>query len=160
MALTPWEPFEELYQAPFEGRTSLRDAVNRLIANSMLSPQWLESFGRIVPVDVRETDSEFVVVASLPGIKQSEMQLTATENSITIRASRKAEEETKQGGEYVRRERYEGQLSRTIGLPTPIDPNQVTAMYEQGVLTLRAPKTTAAKAKQIEIKVNEPTSAH
>lgn len=111
-------------------------------------------------MDVRETDGEFVVEASLPGIKPSEMQISATENTITIRASRKAEEETKRGGAYVRRERYEGQLSRVIGLPTPIDPTRVTATYEHGVLTLHASKTAAAKARQIEVKVKEPTVAH
>jgi HSP20 family protein len=160
MALTPWEPFEELLPAPLEGAVSLRDAMNRLFASSMMSPRWLEPFGRMLPVDVRETDSEYVIDASMPGVKPNELQVSATDNAITIRASHKAEEETKRGGTYLRRERYEGEMSRVIGLSSPIDPNKVTASYEHGVLVLHAPKTAAAKAKQIEIKVKESTTAH
>lgn len=160
MALAPWEPFEELLPEPFEGPVSLRDAVNRLFASSLVTPRLLRPFVRLLPVDVRETDTEFVIEASLPGVKPTEMQITATENAITIRATRKAEEETKRAGTYMRRERYEGELSRMIELVSPIDPNKVTATFEHGVLTLHAPKTEAAKAKQIQIKVTEPTTAH
>jgi HSP20 family protein len=53
----------------------------------------------------------------------------------------------------VRRERYEGELRRTISLPTQIDPEKVQATYEQGVLKLVVPKVEAAKPKQISVKV-------
>lgn len=54
---------------------------------------------------------------------------------------------------YVRRERYEGELRRTISLPTQIDPEKVQATYEHGVLKLEVPKVEAAKPKQISVKV-------
>lgn len=156
MALAPREPFEEWLSTPLEGLVSLRDAMNRLVSSSVIPPRLLGPFGRILPVDVRETDSEFVIDASLPGIKPAEMQITATDNTITIRATRKTEEETTGTGTYVRRERYEGEMSRIIELPSPIDPNKVTATYEHGVLVLHAPKTEAAKARQIAVTVQEP----
>ncbi len=60
---------------------------------------------------------------------------------------------------YVRRERYEGEMSRTITLPTQIEPEKVQATYERGVLTLHIPKSEAAKSKQITVKVKEEAGA-
>lgn len=160
MALTPWEPFEDMMRAPVEGALSLRDAMNRLLEDSFIGPSHLGPFGRVFPVDVREADHDYVIEASLPGIKPDEMEITATQNAVTIRAARKPEEKTEQAGRYVRRERYQGEVIRTIGLPTPIDPDKVTAAYEHGVLTLHVPKTEAAKSKQIKVQTKETAAVH
>jgi len=107
------------------------------------------------PMDVIEKDDEYVIEASLPGVKPEQLQITATENTLTIRATTKAEEEEKKGkeGTYVRRERYSGEISRTIGLPMPIDPDKITAVYAHGVLTLQVPKASKAQPKQISVQV-------
>jgi HSP20 family protein len=160
MALTPWEPFDELMREPFEGLVSLRDAVNRLFEESVISPRRFAPFGRVFPVDVRETDTDYVIEAALAGFKPEELQITALENTVTIQATRKREQKTEQAGKYVRQERYEGEMSRTVGLPGPIDPDKVSAIYEHGVLTLHAPKTEAAKAKQITVQTKESAAVH
>jgi len=49
----------------------------------------------------------------------------------------------------------EGEMTRTIALPTQIQPEKVQATYEHGVLTLQVPQSEAVKPKQIEVKVNE-----
>jgi HSP20 family protein len=152
MALTRWEPFESL--------TPLRDAMNQLLEESFIRPMRFGVVGRVFPVDVSETDTDYMVEASLPGIKPEEMQITAVGNTLTIRAMRKHEEKAEKAGQYVRRERYEGELTRTIELPTTIDPDKVTATYEHGVLTLRVPKAEAAKPKQIQVKAKETPSVH
>ena len=76
-------------------------------------------------------------------------------------------DKSKQEGHIVRRERYEyaaGEVSRTMTFPSAIAPDQVTATYEQGVLTLHIPKVEAATAKPITIQVKEsgkePSTAH
>lgn len=160
MALTPWEPFGDIVREPFEGMLSLRDAMNRLLEESVIGPTRFGAFGRIFPVDVRDTENAYVVEASLPGIKPDEMQVTATENTVTIRATRKHEEKGEKAGKFVRRERYEGEFVRTIGLPSPIDLGKISATYEQGVLTLQVPKTEAAKAREIKVQVKQTTGAH
>lgn len=160
MGLMPWEPSGELMREPYEGVLSLRDAMNRLLEDRFIGPSRLGSMGRVFPVDVRETDTDYVIEASLPGIKPEEMQITAAQNTVTIRATRKHQEKNEQAGTYVRRERYEGEVSRRIGLPIPIAPDKVTATYEQGVLTLRIPKAEAAKGKEIKIQVSEPRATH
>jgi HSP20 family protein len=57
----------------------------------------------------------------------------------------------------VRQERYEGEMTRTIVLPTQIQPEKVQASYENGVLKLEIPKSEAAMPKQIEVKTKEAT---
>ncbi len=152
MALMPWEPFEEF--------TPLREAMNRMLEGGFISPRRFGLYARSFPVDLRETESEYVIEASLPGMKPDEMQITAVENAVTIRASTKREKKVEKAGTYVRQERYEGEVIRTIGLPGPIDRDKIAATYEQGILTLHIPKTEEAKAKKIAVQVKGTTTAH
>ncbi len=156
MALTRWEPFE--------GLTPLRDAMNQLLEDSFIRPMRFGLVGRVFPVDVFETEGEYVIEAPLPGVKPEDVKITAVRDMLTIRAalkpSIKPEEKPEKAGFYVRRERYEGEMSRTIALPTEIDPDKVVATYDQGVLTLRVPKVEAAKPKQIPIRPTGPASVH
>ncbi len=55
----------------------------------------------------------------------------------------------------MQRERYEGEMTRTITLPTQIQPEKVQASYDHGVLTLYVPKSDEARPKQIEVKTKE-----
>ncbi len=160
MALSPLEPSEQLPREPFESLVSLRDAVNRLFEESVITPRRFALFGRVFPVDIRETDTDYVIEAALPGISPEQMQITALNNTLTIRAIRKHEEKPELAEKYVRRERYAGEASRTIELPGPVDPDKAIATYEHGVLTLRVPKTEAAKAKQITVQTKETTAIH
>ncbi len=87
-------------------------------------------------------------------MKPEEIEITWSGDTLTITYATKGEEKVEKS-KYVRRERYEGEMSRTFTLPTQIDPEKVQATYEHGVLTLHIPKTEAAKPKQIPVKVKE-----
>jgi HSP20 family protein len=156
MALTRWEPFE--------GLTPLRDAMNQLLEDSFIRPMRFGLVGRVFPVDILEMEGEYVIEVPLPGVKPEDVKITAMRDALTIRATLKPtikpEEKPEKAGFYVRRERYEGEMSRTIGLPTEIDPDKVMATYDQGVLTLHVPKVEAAKPKQIPIRPTGPASVH
>ncbi len=172
--LTPFEPFGGIAPEPFAGLMSLREAMNRLLEESFIGPTALEPFRRLMPVDLRETETQYVIEASLPGVKVKEIRVTATTDTVTIRAARTGEtgpdkekekgkekeaaqgKENRQHGQqerYVRRERYQGEISRTIGLPGPINPDQVTATYEHGVLTLTLPKSAKSVLAEIPIEI-------
>ena len=60
----------------------------------------------------------------------------------------------------MRRERFEGEMTRTITLPTHIQPEKIQATYEKGILKLQVPKSEEVKPKQIPIKVKEMAGAH
>jgi HSP20 family protein len=160
MALTPWEPFEEL--------TPLRDAMNRLWEESFIGPRrspWpgfggFGLLGRAFPVDVRETDAGYILEASMPGMKADAIQVTAMDNTVTIRATTKQEAKSEKAGTYVRHERYEGEVVRSITLPGPINREKIAATYEHGVLMLQVPKAEEAKGKVITVQVKEAPAAH
>lgn len=144
-----------IWKDPSEALMPLREAVNRLFEDSFIWPGRLEVFtGRTLPVDVYETRDQqgYVVEASLPRVKPEDISITAIGDTLTISYATRGEEKVEKPN-YVRRERYEGELRRTISLPTQIDPEKVQATYEQGVLKLVVPKVEAAKPKQITVKV-------
>ena len=147
---------------PVEALLPLRDAMNRLFEESFIWPGRLEVFtGRNFPVDVYESKdkSGYVVEAPLPGAKPEEISISAVGDTLTISYATKGEEKVEKP-KYVRRERYEGEMIRTITLPTQIQPEKVEATFESGVLTLHIPKSETAKPKQIEVKVKEAAGAH
>ena len=134
MAMTPYDPFDEVSRDPFTVPVSLRQMMNRLFEDNLMTPRSLEPFRQLVPIDLRESETEYVIEASLPGIKPEEVEVTANDNLLTIHATRKHAEEKKseKSGRYVRRERYEGEMFRTVALPSAIDASKVSAAYEHG----------------------------
>lgn len=145
--LTPWEPFGVM--------TPLRDAMNRLLEESFISPARFEPLiGRALPLDVFETDNEYTIEVSLPGAKAEDLNISATNDTITVRATLKREERDTKKGSYVRHERYEGEAVRSVTLANPIDPTGIVAHYEHGVLKLTAPKAEVVKPRKIDVTVH------
>jgi HSP20 family protein len=103
-----------------------------------------------LPLDVAETENEFVIKAALPGVKPDDVQITVQGDTLTIRGESKAEEE-KKGEHWHIRERRFGAFQRSVTLATPVDPDRAQAQYEHGVLTLTLPKSEAAKPRQIKV---------
>jgi HSP20 family protein len=151
MAIQRWEPFREM--------VSLRDAMNTLLQESFVRPTGLLGDGAgaaaPLPLDISENENEFIVKASLPGVKPEDVQITAYGDTLTIRGEIKAEEEKKDENYHLRERRY-GQFVRTVTLSTPISADKAQAQFENGVLTLRLPKAEEAKPKQIKV---APTAA-
>ena len=112
----------------------------------------LMSYEGFVPrTNVVETDGEFEVTVELPGMKPDEFDLELKDKSLWISGEKKEEKEEK-GKTYHRVERHHGEFRRVIPLSTAVDESQITARYEEGVLTVRVPKAAEVKPKHIEIK--------
>jgi HSP20 family protein len=143
MAIERWDPFRDV--------VSLRDAVGSLLQESFVRPGGIAGGGAsTLPLDVHETETEFVVKASLPGVKPEDVQITVHGDTVTIRGEVKAEEE-KKGQTWHLRERRSGSFQRSVSLSTPIDSDKANARFDHGVLTLTLPKTEKARPKQIKI---------
>ena len=144
MAIERWDPFREA--------VSLRDAMNSLLQESFVRPGGMQSQAgqSPLPLDVTETENEFVVKASLPGVKPEDVQITVHGDTLTIRGESKVEEE-KKGEHWHLRERRYGSFQRSVALATPVNSDQAHAHYEHGVLTLTLPKSEAAKPRQIKV---------
>jgi HSP20 family protein len=159
MAMTRWEPFEEI--------ALLRTAVNRLFEENFVRPMRFGMLGSTFPVDVYETETEYVVEAPLAGVKPEDIQVSAVRDTLTIHATIKGTEKPattpekgEKAGYYVRRERFTGEMIRTIELPAEINAGKVTATFEHGMLVLRVPKPEAVKPKQVVVQVKEQATTH
>ena len=104
----------------------------------------------MLPLDISENDNEFIVKASLPGIRPEDVQITVHGDTLTIRGEMKAEQEKKDEHYHLRERRY-GLFQRTVRLSAPVVADQAQAEFENGVLTLTLPKAEEAKPKQIKI---------
>jgi len=149
MAMTRWDPFESLIP--------LREAMNRLFEESFIGPRFeLFTFGgRTFPIDVYEAQDHksYVIEASLPGFKPEEITITAEGNALTIKAVKQEEKKVEKEA-YVRRERYEGEMTRTVELPA-FNAEGVEATFEHGILTLHIPKAQEVQPKHIPVRTKE-----
>ncbi|MCL2330216.1 MAG: Hsp20/alpha crystallin family protein [Phycisphaerae bacterium] len=103
-----------------------------------------------MPVDVREEGDLLIFSAEVPGVNQSDLEVT-TENGMLKIAVNRAESSEKEAGNYLVRERHASNVSRTFTLPETADLDKVEANLAHGVLTLRVPKKEQAKPRQITI---------
>ena len=92
-----------------------------------------------ISVDVADTGDELVVTADLPGFSESDIDLRADEESVTLEAT--AETETvDEDANYHRKERRHQSVNRRVPLPEAVDAAAASASYTNGVLTVTLPK--------------------
>lgn len=141
---------------PFESMVPLREAMSRLFEESFIGPRFEFLTPRTFPVDIYETEDKlfYVIEAALPGFKLEELHITAVGDTLTIAAVKK-EEKKPEKEQFVRQERYLGEMTRTFALPTVIDVEKIEAVFEHGLLKLTIPKAEEVKPKVIPIKVKE-----
>jgi HSP20 family protein len=143
---------------PLREMMTLRSAMDRLFDSAFLDETGeLPTFVDALPLDVAETEGEYVVKASTPGIKPEDMEITYSGKTLTIKGEYKAEEE-KDDMHYHLRERRYGAFARSLALPAAVKSDAIEAKYESGVLTLKLPKSEEVKPKKIAVRVAEAPS--
>lgn len=105
---------------------------------------------RVPSVDVIDRDSEIQLRAEIPGVDKKDLDISVTENSVSIKGSTK-HEETEEKGEYYRRETSSGSFSRTVTLPSEVDSSTVKATFKDGVLEMTLPKMKQAKRQKVSV---------
>lgn len=140
MPLTLWSPNHEAL--------TLRDAMNRLFEESFVPVSGRNAAS--MPIDVVENADNYIVRASMPGYKKEDCDISFQESTLTIKANHE-EEPLPEGARSLLKERFVGQLSRSITLPVQVDPAKAKAEYKDGVLTLTLPKAESTRPRQIKI---------
>jgi HSP20 family protein len=108
--------------------------------------------GRMPRVDVQDRESDVQVHAELPGVKKDDLDVSVSDNTVTIKASTRSEkEEGEQEGDYYRREIATGSFARTVALPGEVDADNAQARFENGILELTLPKREQAKRRRIRV---------
>jgi len=131
--------------------TTLRDAMNQLLAESVVRSRGWTSSSQI-PLDLYETENEYVAKLAVPGLKPDNFDITMQQNVLTIKGHTQAEQQ--QGMRYHVQEQRFGDFNRTIQFPTPIDAEKIQASLADGLLTIHVPKAEAAKPKRITVKAS------
>ena len=150
----PWKPIAEMARWERE--------VERMLGNFFTGRAHSPFDDRFEPgsslgmrspsLDLYEEKDQIVVKAELPGMTKDDIQVSLADNILTIRGEKKKEEE-EDGKDYYHSERVYGYFSRSVPLPAEINPEKIQALFKNGVLEIRLPKSEEAKKKTINVKV-------
>ena len=148
MAIVRWGPARDLL--------TMRDVMDRMVEDFWRVPYtgrtvaWGEGAVEM-PLDVHQTDKEYVVKATLPGARPEDVDVSVVGETLTIKATVQEEKDVKEE-DYLLRERRYASFARTITLPTEVQADKVEATLENGILTLKLPKAEAVVPKTIKVK--------
>ena len=135
-------------------RNSLFD-FDHFLDNSWLSfQQHGNKSGSFAPrVDVQEYDNAYHISAELPGVNKHDVHVSLHNGVLTLEAETKQESTDKQDGKVIRQERRYGKFLRSFDLGPQVQESDITAKFDNGVLSLTAPKVPAeaSAAKKINI---------
>ncbi|HUY12819.1 MAG TPA: Hsp20/alpha crystallin family protein [Terriglobia bacterium] len=148
MTTIRFQPFQELFedQKQFDqlfGQDFRQDSKGEEVQPRAWTPA----------VDVLENDQKFTIKADLAGVDPKAVEILVHEDLLTIRGERKFENQA-DGANYHRIERTYGSFSRSFRLPPNVNPDGLTAEYQNGVLILTLQKREEAKPKSIRINVS------
>ena len=145
--LTRWEPFREF--------STMQDRMNRLF-RELYGPEEpeeaLTTTSFAPPVDIYEDEHSIALKLEVPGIDEKDIDVRIEGNTLTVHGERKIEKEEKEEN-FRRIERQYGSFTRSFTLPSSVDPGQVSAHYDKGVLNIGLAKKAEAKPKQIKVNV-------
>jgi len=141
MALVRWRPRRSLSHwdstwDPFTGSRPTR--------HEGLTRSWYPT------VDIVESEDDVTISAELPGLDREDIKVEVKDDVLTFWGERKQREE-QEGDRYRRVERRHGAFRRSFALPSTVSSEDVTATYENGVLSLRLPKAEEAKPREIPV---------
>jgi HSP20 family protein len=108
-----------------------------------------------MPMDAYRDNDRFVVHFDLPGVDPGSIDLTVEKNVLTVTAERKWE--PTQNQEVLISERPQGVFTRQLFLGDSLDPDQLQASYDQGVLTIVLPVAEQAKPRKVEVSSTAPS---
>ncbi len=146
-------------QQPSNSYLTLRDAMDRLLADSFVWPRSFfgaelstAGFNRM-PLDVYETPDEVVVKAAIPGARSEDLNLEFQGDRLIIDA--KIPEEKIENATWHYRELQSGSYHAEVTLPEAVNADKAQANLENGYLTITLPKAEEVKPKKIQVKMNK-----
>ena len=145
-----WSPISDLM--------SLHNAMDRLFTDSLgLSGGQSRSVAAVgegyLPLDIYQTDKEWVIRASVPGVEPASVEVTFDGGQITIKGEIKPPADAKPENYWVR-ENFYGKFSRQLTLPEDALGDQAKAQFVNGVLILTVPKAQPVKPKSVKIPIS------
>jgi HSP20 family protein len=145
MIVRYWQPFQELDTL----RQQLDRAFDEFVGNEPPSSvTWTPS------ASVVDTGEDYLVSLQIPGVNADSIDVQASRKNLVISGERKTPEYSEGHRVLYNDVRY-GTFRRVINLPTAIEHEQVNAHYDNGVLTVRLPKTAETKNQVVKVNISE-----
>jgi HSP20 family protein len=101
-------------------------------------------------IDMYEKEGSYIVKAEIPGMKEEDIDVSISGDRLAIKGEKKTEQEVNEDN-YYRRERSYGSFTRYLDLPPDVEPENIEASYENGILEITVPKSSEVKAKKIKV---------
>ena len=152
MAVVRWDPFREVVSLQSRLNSLFQDYGRGTPGRSEFEGDALAAASFAPPVDIYEDEHKLVLKLEVPGVKQEDIDVQIEGRTLTVRGERKFHNEEKQENFHRVEHRY-GTFARTFTLPGTVDPENVKATYDAGVLELELAKKAEAKPRQIKIGV-------
>ena len=137
-----WYPFNDL-----------RTTMDRLFDEGFARPRRFtqaHEYASPFPIEVSQTEGAVEVKASLPGVPAEDVDISISEDVLTIKGQHKEETEDRKRDYYRREIRY-GSFQRSLTLPVGVDADRAEAHFDNGILTLHLPKAESNRPKQIKV---------
>ncbi|TDN99188.1 MULTISPECIES: Hsp20/alpha crystallin family protein [Halomonas] len=144
-AMSPFREFDRMLESFFD---------RGWMPSRWEHPLWqrFAAFEQGMPkVDVIDRDAEVVVRAEVPGFERDELDVTVTDDAVTLKGEHR-EENKQEEGDYFHSEISRGSFTRTVALPGEIDADKADASFKNGVLELTLPKLKQANRRKVEVK--------
>ena len=118
------------------------------------SRAWAADFEEVTPfVDIYEDGDDLVVKAELPGMSKEDINVSLSDDVVTISGEKKREKKIEKKN-YYRLESCAGSFRRSFKLPADVQTEKAKAKFKAGILEMRIPKTEEAKRKEIRVEIN------
>jgi HSP20 family protein len=141
-------PTRPRWETPFGEFDVLRREMQRLL-DATYGEAPTASAGVFPAFNVTQDANNFYVRAPLPGVAQKDLEVSAVNRTLTVSGTRSPQQE--EGASYHRKERAEGNFSRSVTLPLEFDNERVQARFVNGLLTVTLPKPEKVKPRQIAV---------
>lgn len=137
---------------PIAQLDGFRHSLDRLFGDYQngLGDTWPLSQRAFPALNVWDDGQRLCAEAEVPGFKMDDLEVSVMGSQLTVKGRREFQKE--EGTSFHRRERYAGEFTRSLTLPTDVDPEKVEASLKDGVLTVVMPKAEAARTRKIAVK--------
>jgi HSP20 family protein len=148
MIVRYWQPLREVDTI----RRQMDRLLDDLIETSDDRPTWAPA------VELKDAGDAFVLKIQLPGVDEKDLDIQVTKDMVKIAGEHRRDRQNQENGYYRSEFRY-GKFSRTVGLPSAVQNDQVQAGYKNGILSLTLPKVVEARNKVVKVNLSGLDSA-
>lgn len=108
-------------------------------------PFFSRNESKMMKTDIKENEHNYVIDVDLPGYEKENIKIDVENGYLTIHATMNSENEEKEKGKFLRRERYFGECSRSFYVGEEVKPEDIKASFKNGTLSLELPKEEEKK---------------